>query len=174
MARFALPNMAYIRNDDGAYAKTLQALSDAINRLSDQCNADPNSTQISAPSPVSSVTVTAADGIHDIRVEDQSPAYRGINYFAYYSQTADMQNAHKIDLGSSQNHRANLGPGTYFWKVNSAYPASPPSTDVYHGGDAPAAVGAGTYIGPPMQLASGSAGFGINAYRNSSTPPVRE
>lgn len=170
MGRFQVPNKGYIRQDDEKYYSAISSIEGAINRISDQANVDPTSAQVAMPSPISGVSVTQAGGIHDIQIQDQSPAYNGLKYSAYYSQTPDFQNAHRIDLGESQNHRANLGAGTYYWAATSKYPASQESAMVYHGGSAPAAVGAGAYPGPPMQQAQGFTG----QYRNSTTPPVRQ
>jgi hypothetical protein len=174
MARFQVPNKGYIRNKDSQLGNALEKIEDAINAQADQGNTDPTGAQQAAPSAISQMSVTAADGIHDIQITDNAPAYRGINYFAYYSQTPDFQNFHKIDMGASQNHRVFLGPGKYYWKSNHAYPSSPPSTDVYHGGSTPEAVGTGSHIGPPMQQNQGTAAFGATTYRNSSIPPIRK
>lgn len=170
MARFTIQNLAYIRSDDKRYAQTFQSVSDAINRISDQANVDPTGAQVATPSPISGLSVTEAGGIHDVQITDNSPAYAGINYSAEYSQTADFQNSHKIDLGTSQNHRANLGAGTYYWRASSSYHPATPSAPVYHGGAAPTAVGSGTYPGPAMQQGQSFTG----QYRSSSTPPTRK
>ncbi len=170
MSRFQLPNKGYIRQDDNKYAAAFQSLEDAINRVSDQGNIDPTGAQVAAPAPVSNISVVESGGIHDIQIADQSPAYRGVRYHAEYSQTPDFQNSHTIDLGTSQNHRANLGPGKYYWRASSSYPSSDTSAHVYHGGATPQAVGSGTYSGPPMQQRQGFSG----QYRSSSTPPIRQ
>jgi hypothetical protein len=174
MARYQVPNKSHIRSIDSKLADALDSSESAINAISDQLNADPTGAQQAPPAAISRLSVTAADGIHDIQIVDNAPAYRGINYFAYYSQTADFKNAHKVDLGASQNHRIYLGPGTYYWKANHAYPSSPPSRDIYHGGSTPEGVGTGSHIGPPMQQSQGTAAFGATTYRNSSTPPIRK
>lgn len=170
MGRFQIPNKSYIRNDDAKYLSTFQAIEDAVNRVSDQANVDPTGAQVAVPSPISNISVVESGGIHDISMTDQSPAYAGINYTADYSQTADFQNFHTIDMGVSQNHRANLGSGKYFWRGSSHYHPATPSAPVYHGGTTPAAVGSGDYPGPPMQLKQGFTG----QYRSSSTPPIRQ
>ncbi len=170
MSRFQIPNLAYIRQDDDKYYNALKSIEEAINNYSDQGNLDPTSATQAAPAPVSAINVVATGGIHDIQITDNSPAYAGLQYAADYSQTADFQNFHTIDMGTSQNHRANLGPGQYFWRASSFYHPATPSTQVYHGGSSPASVGSGMYTGPEMQ--SGQRFTGL--YRNSSTPPVRQ
>jgi len=170
MARFTIQNIGNIRQDNKYSAQALQAISDAINRVADQANIDPTGAQVAAPAPISNLTVTAAGGIHDVQITDNSPAYAGLSYTAEYSQTPDFQNAHSIDLGTSQNHRANLGAGTYYWRAHSNYHPSTTSSAVYHGGATPQAVGSGSYPGPPMSQRQGFSGL----YRNSPTPPVRK
>lgn len=170
MNRFQLPNMDYIRKDDEQYARTLDAVTSAINRIADQGNINLTGSQVGAPQPISSLNVSEAGGIHDIQIVDNSPAYSGIQYHVEYSQTPDFANTHKIDLGSSQNHRANLGPGTYYWRAASSYNPASPSGYVYHGGISPKAAGSGAYSGPPMQQGQGFSG----KYRGTSNPPIRK
>lgn len=170
MGRFQLINKGYLRQDDSKYLQVFQSLEDAINQISDQANVDPTGAQVAVPQSVSGINVVESGGIHDIQIQDNSPAYAGLSYTAEYSQTPDFQNSHKIDLGTSQNHRANLGAGKYYWRASSSYHPATPSPHVYHGGPIPSAVGNGDYTGPPMQLRQGFTG----QYRNSSTPPIRE
>lgn len=170
MARFSVPNKAYIQQDDQKYASAFDAVERAVNAMADQSNTNPTGATQAAPPQVSSINVVESGGIHDVKITDNSPAYAGINYAADYSQTPDFQNFHTIDFGISQNHRANLGPGQYYWRASSFYHPATPSGHVYHGGAAPQPVGSGTYSGPDMQAKQGFTG----AYRNSSTPPVRK
>jgi hypothetical protein len=173
MARFQIPNLARIRQTDKALYLALKSIESAVNSHSDQGNMDPSGAEQAAPTAISNFTVTALNGYHDLQITDNAPAYRGLNYFAYYSQTPDFSNKHKIDLGTSQNHRVYLGPGQFYWAANHAYPTSPASGMVYHGDATPTAVGTGAYAGPPMSTEQGSQGFGP-IYRNSSTPPIRK
>jgi hypothetical protein len=173
MARFQIPNLSYIRQSDEKLYNALKSIEGAVNNHSDQGNLDPNGAEQAAPPAISKITATASDGYHDLQIMDNAPAYRGLNYFAYYSKTPGFENAHKIDLGTSQNHRVFLGPGQFYWGANHAYPTSPASAMVYHGGGTPQAVGSGTYAGPEMSTTQGSQAFGP-MYRNSSTPPIRK
>lgn len=170
MGRFQVRNKSYIRGDDAKYLQAFQDLEDAINKTADQANVDPTGAQVAIPSPVSGVKVVEQNGIHDIQITDQSPAYAGLRYKADYSQTQDFQNFHTIDMGNSQNHRANLGSGKYFWRASSYYHPATPSTHAYHGGISPEPVGSGSYNGPPMSQKQGFSG----QYRSSSTPPIRQ
>lgn len=170
MARFKVPDKNYIRADDSRYLNAFQAIEDAINNHSDQGNLDPSNSQLAPPPAVAGISVVESGGIHDVKIDDQSPAYRGIQYSAFYSQTPDFQNVHRIDLGESQNHRINLGPGKYYWAAASKYSASDHSPMTFHGGTQPIAVGSGAYSGPPMQQGQGFSG----QYRSSTTPPIRK
>jgi len=170
MARFQIPGLSQVRQTDKRLYDALSAIEGVINNHSDQGNLNPMGASQAAPPPISSIKVVEAGGIHDIQINDNSPAYAGINYTADYSQTPDFKNFHTIDLGVSQNHRANLGPGTYYWRGSSFYHRATPSPVVYHGGASPVSVGAGVYTGPAMQARQAFTGL----YRNSTTPPIRK
>lgn len=167
----AIPNLSYIRSQmDSKLADALEAIDGRIAVIGRQGNLDPESSTQAAPPQISAINVVAQAGIHDIQIQDSSPAYAGLNYLADYSQTEDFQNFHTIDMGTSQNHRANLGDGQYFWRARSYYHPATPSAHVYHGGATPEAVGTGSYPGPAMQDRQGFSGI----YRNSNTPPIRK
>jgi hypothetical protein len=171
MSRFTVPNKSYIASQmDSKLATSLDAIERAINAQADQTNSDPTGATQATPSQVSAINVVAQGGIHDIQIQDSSPAYAGLNYVAEYSQKSDFSNYHTIDLKTSQNYRANLGDGQYYWRARSYYHAATPSEPVYHGGATPAPVGTGSYPGPPMQDRQGFTG----PYRNSNTPPIRK
>lgn len=169
-----VPQMDLIRQKYPEVYEALQyGVIPGIQNVAAQTNAEPGGSQNAPPPTIAGFAVTQAGGIHDLQITDNAPAYRGVNYFAEYSQTPDFRNAHQIDLGSSQNHRANLGSGTYYWRASSSYGTSGPSPFVYHGGLKPAAVGSGSYLGPPMSQRQGAPGYGT-PYRNSATAPVRK
>lgn len=170
MARFSIPNKSFLRQTNQRIYDVVQTVEDAINNVSDQSNVDPTATAPAAPQPISGVSVTEAGGIHDIQITDNSPAYAGLQYGVHYSQTPDFQNYHLIDLGISQNHRANMGPGQFYWRGFSYYHPATPSVPVNHGGPVAVAVGSGTYTGPAMQPLQGFTGL----YRNSTVPPIRK
>lgn len=169
MARFQLPNLGYIKADDQKYYSAFKAIAGAISTISDQGNFDASGAQVAAPPSIAGISVMESGGIHDIQLTDNSPAYAGIRYAADYSQTPDFQNFHTIDMGTSQNHRANLGSGKYYWRGSSNNHPATPSPHIYHGGANPIAVGSGDYPGPPMQQRQGFSG----QFRNSTTPPIR-
>jgi hypothetical protein len=167
-----VPNMDIIGQQNPAVYEALQTIIAGVNNMAAQTNAEPGASQNAAPPTIAGFNVVESGGIHDLQITDNAPAYRGVNYFAEYSQTPDFSNAHQIDLGSSQNHRANLGSGVYYWRASSSYGTSNASPFVYHGGAQALAVGSGSYAGPPMQPRQGAQGYG-SPYRNSAAPPVR-
>lgn len=165
--RFKLP-------DPSQYPRAFgDAVQNAINNISDQSNSDPTANATKAPAQLSGFNVVESGGIHDIQFTDNSPGYRGKNFFADYSTTPDFAQYHTIDTGASQNHRANLGSGTYYWRGYHSYPTSDHSQPVYHGGIKPAPVGSGVQAGPPLQPKMGSTGYGP-VFTRTSTPPVRK
>ena len=161
-----------IRQKSPEMAPAFTAIQRAIGNLEQQTNANANGAQQKPPPSISSLSVTEAGGIHDIQITDNSPAVRGKNYFAYYSTSPDLSNAHKIDLGASQNRRENLGSGTYYWAAHSALATSDPSPLVYHGGAKPLPTGTGKQAGPPMQPTQGHPAFGP-AISNATVAPSR-
>ena len=168
-----VPNLDIIGQQNPAVYEALQSIIAGVNNLATQTNAEPSGSQNASPPTIAGFHVVESGGIHDLQITDNAPAYRGVNYFAEYSQTPDFSNAYQIDLGSSQNHRANLGSGVYYWRASSSYGTSSPSPYVYHGGAQAAQAGSGSYAGPPMQQRQGSQGYG-SQYRNSQIPPVRK
>ena len=167
-----VPHLEIIGQQNPVLYEALRSIITGVNNVATQTNAEPNASQNAAPPPIAGFNVVESGGIHDVQITDNAPAYRGVNYFAEYSRTADFANPHQIDLGSSQNHRANLGTGAYYWRASSAYRTSAASAYVYHGGAQAAAVGSGSYAGPGMQQRQGAQGYG-SQYRNSAMPPVR-
>lgn len=172
--RFQLSSLAQVKNDSPATYQAVRDLRDAVSRISDQGNFDPTGARAATPASLSSISVVASGGFHDVKLTDNAPGYPGVNHFAYYSQTPDFNNEHQIDLGASLNHKVYLGAGSYYWRANHSYQGSDPSEHVYHGGQTPQPVGSGVHEGPPMQAGSGQNGYGITPYRNSPTPPVRK
>lgn len=155
-------------NPSASADEKISQLADTLGRVADQGNINLTGSQQGAPSQISAFNVVESGGIHDLQIIDDSPAYAGLNYHVEYSQ--DNQNWHKIDLGTAQNHRANLGAGKYYWRASSAYHPATPSDYVYFGGAQAQSIGSGAYSGPPMQSQQSFTG----QYRSSTTPPIRK
>lgn len=176
-------NLSEIRTRDPRLYEALSDIVDGIKNVAQQTNASP-SQQTPAPLPVSSVMVTAANGIHDVAISDVAPVYRGINYFLEYSLAPTFAAPTVLDLGASRNWRGMLGNQTLYWRAYSQYPTSPPSSPVYHGtATQPVAVsGGGTLAGPLPNPSTGSGtssgeggqGFGVQPYRSTTgKAPIR-
>jgi hypothetical protein len=165
-----LPNFDIIRQKYPELYPALEALSTGQQNIARQTNTDPSRPQPAAPTQIAGITVSEKDGHHDVQITDNSPAYPGIGYHAYYSR--DKQNWHRVDLGSAKNTRVNLGGGKYFWAADSGYTPASRSPMVYHGGPIPKTTGTGSYVGP--ELSSSQNTFGAEPiYRNSAKAPVR-
>jgi hypothetical protein len=156
-----------------------QALDDLLRHVQttmDQTNASPDG-QAQPPTAPAALKVTAAHGIFDASITDNSPVTRGVNYFLEYSQSPQFNSPTVVDLGQSRNHRVMLGNQNLYWRAYSAYPTGPKSAHVYHGGVAtPSPVaGGGSLSGPSIQPSQGSGtsygangadgGFGNNSRR---------
>lgn len=171
-ARQQLPNLSVIREKYPELVSAFNSLMQTDSNLSDQTATDAQSTNSGAPPQISGINVTESGGIHDVQITDNTPGQRGRGYFAEYSDSKDFQNYHTIALGPSQNHRANLGSGQFYWRAYSAYGSSNHSQPVIHGGSTATAVGSGTMAGPALQQKQGGQGFGPK-YQNATKAPVR-
>jgi len=173
-------NQTYIQHLDSKLAQALDDIVRQVQSVAQQVVASPVGAT-AAPSPISQLTVTAADGIFDVQIQDNSPVSRGINYFVEYSTTTNFAQPHVVDLGAARTYRATWGNQTLYFRAYSQYPTSPPSTVVYFGSVAspiPVA-GGGAAVGPAPQPSTGSgtapnngqtggAGFGYVPNRGKS------
>jgi hypothetical protein len=182
----------------GWLESVLKQLHDAHNNIGKQVNAAPVG-KTPAPQPISGVTVTGAGGVHEVAIQDNTPANRGLHYFVEWDTSKDFTNPRQESLGPDRQWRANLGvPGPIFVRAYSGYPTSEPSEPVYHGSSAgPIGVDAGgltltvsggtatgTITGPsplanvgvgtePSLLPQPSAGFGFDDTRSTVAPGGR-
>jgi hypothetical protein len=172
-------NIPALKSQDAKLGETLNDIVAAFDGLGKRLNVDP-SGDVSAPSDVSRLTVVASQGIFDIRIFDNSPVNRGINYFVEYSTTPSFTSPIQIDLGTSRNGREFLGNLTLYWRSYSQYVGSQPSNPIYMGTQQipTAVVGGGSISGPTPQQSTGSGttsssgkeggqGFGLNLQRSS-------
>jgi hypothetical protein len=138
---------------------------------------DPSGT-IAPPGNISSISVTAANGIFDVAITDNSSVVRGINYFVEADATAAFSRPHVYTLGPSRNARLALGNLTLYWRGYSQYLGSQPSWPVTFGNPASAVSGGGTTAGPAPQPSMGSgtatgdgqqggSGFGRELFREA-------
>jgi hypothetical protein len=185
-------NLAYIRgltSQDlpGFGAKLYETLTAIIQQqqtLAQQVNGNPTGQPVPPPA-VNAVKVTGQNGHFDISIQDSNQIYRGIQYFAEYSQDKNFSNPRVIPMGDSRNHTVFLGNQNLYWRAYSSYASSSPSSPAYHGGAAtPAPVaGGGSIGGPAFQDSQGSGtgtpGQGVTGpgpipFRSvNGVPPVR-
>lgn len=175
---------AELKNLNPMVAEALDDLASRITNTGEQVAASPDGL-VAPPPSVSSLAVSAAQGIFDISINDNnSSIVRGINYFLEYSLSPSFTAPHVKDLGSSRNWRGFLGNQTLYWRAYSSYPTSARSKPVYYGTELQptATIGGGTATGPAPLGSNGSGtskgssgsdgGFGNNPYRGDTRPPI--
>ena len=147
-------NSQRLKSSDPYLYEALRQVIAAVNTIGRGVGVDPAGS-IASPDQIGSVTVTAADGIFDIAITDNSPVHRGIFYFAESDTTPAFAAPRVYFLGSSRNLRVSLGNQTLYWRAYSQYIGSLPSQPVNYG-EPPAVVVGGGLAGPPLQASSGS------------------
>jgi hypothetical protein len=171
-----LPQLKSVESGDPKLYTALKSIVDAVNNLGRGTGVDP-SGGIVPPNAPAAISVTAADGIFDIAITDNSPLVRGINYFLESDASPGFTQPHVYPLGPSRNARLTLGNLTLYWRAYSQYAGSDPSPLTTFGNPPTAVVGGGS-SGPAQQPSQGSgtaagngqeggSGFGKNLYRNS-------
>ncbi len=147
--------LAQIKSDSPYVYEALTQIVNAVNAVGRGTGVDPSGT-IAAPSPIGNLNVTAADGIFDLLITDNSSVNRGIYYFAESDTTPAFSRPYVHFLGSSRNLRISMGNQTLYWRAYSQYLGSDPSEAVTFGTPPTAVAGGGTAPGPALQLSSGS------------------
>src|SRR5579863_1370235 len=162
--------LAQIKGGSPYVYEALTQLVYAVNAVGRATGVDPSGS-IAAPSPIGSLNVTAADGIFDLAITDNSTLNRGIFYFAESDTTPAFSQPYVHFLGSSRNLRVALGNQTLYWRAYSQYLGSETSEPVTFGSPPTAVTGGGTAAGPALQPSSGS-GSGSGQVAQSSNGPV--
>ncbi len=170
--------LAQIKSDSPYVYEALTQIVNAVNSVGRATGVDPSGT-IAPPAPIGSVSVTAADGIFDLAITDNSSVHRGVFYFAESDTTPAFAQPYVHFLGSSRNLRIALGNQTLYWRAYSQYLGSDPSEPVTFGTPATAITGGGTATGPALQASTGSGtasgsegGSGFGQVAESSSGPV--
>ena len=170
--------LAQIKSESPYVYEALTQLVNAVNAVGRGTGVDPSGS-IAAPSPIGSLNVTAADGIFDLAITDNSTLNRGIFYFAESDTTPAFSQPYVHFLGSSRNFRISMGNQTLYWRAYSQYLGSETSAPVTFGSPPTAVTGGGTAAGPPLQASSGSGtasgnqgGSGFGQVTKSSAGPV--
>jgi hypothetical protein len=147
--------LAQIKGESPYVYEALTQIVNAVNSLGRAAGVDPAGT-IDPPAPIGSLSVTAAGGIFDIAITDNSAVHRGIFYFAESDTTPAFAAPYVHFLGSARNLRVALGNQTLYWRAYSQYLGSEPSEAVTFGSPATAVPGGGASAGPPLQSSRGS------------------
>src|ERR1700676_1947651 len=121
--------LAQIKSDSPYVYEALTQIVNGVNSVGRATGVDPSGT-IAAPEPIGGLSVTAADGIFDLAITDNSSVNRGIFYFAESDTTPAFSRPYVHFLGSSRNLRVSMGNQTLYWRARSpdlrAAPAPPP------------------------------------------------
>ena len=170
--------LAQIKSESPYVYEALTQLVNGVNAVGRAAGVDPSGS-IAAPSPIGGLNVTAADGIFDLAITDNSTLNRGIFYFAESDTTPAFSRPYVHFLGSSRNLRVALGNQTLYWRAYSQYLGSETSQPVTFGSPPTAVAGGGTATGPALQASSGSGtasgsegGSGFGQVAKSSAGPV--
>jgi hypothetical protein len=147
--------LAQIKSESPFVYEALTQLVNAVNAVGRGTGVDPSGS-IAAPSPIAGLNVTAADGIFDLAITDNSSVNRGIFYFAESDTSPAFHQPYVHFLGSSRNYRIALGNQTLYWRAYSQYLGSQTSAPVTFGTPPAAVTGGGTAAGPALQASSGS------------------
>ena len=147
--------LAQIKGESPYVYEALTQIVNAVNAIGRATGVDPSVT-IDPPAPIGSLSVTAADGIFDLAITDNSTVHRGIFYFAESDVTPAFSRPRVHFLGSSRNLRIALGNQTLYWRAYSQYLGSNTSRPATFGTPATAVSGGGAATGPQLQLSLGS------------------
>ena len=112
--------LAQIKSESPYVYEALTQLVNGVNAVGRATGVDPSGS-IAAPSPIGGLNVTAADGIFDLAITDNSTLNRGIFYFAESDTTPAFSQPYVHFLGSSRNLRVALGNQTLYWRAYSQY-----------------------------------------------------
>ena len=139
--------LAQIKSDSPYVYEALVQLVNGVNAVGRGTGVSHLGT-ISALVPIGSLNVTAADGIFDLAITDNSSVNRGIFYFAESDATPAFNQPYVHFLGSSRNLRISMGNQTLYWWAHSQYLGSDPSEPVTFGTPPTAVSGGGDCDGP--------------------------
>lgn len=139
-------------------AETLKSLLDAVNTVAKHTAISVVGPQVAPAQPVK-LSVTAANGIFDVAIQDNQPADSDLapEYFVEYSTSPSGPWTVK-HLGPSRNWRSMLGNQTLYFRSYSQFGrSSQVSAHRYFGpANAPTPVVGGGVAGPAIQPSAGS------------------
>lgn len=167
MANLNIRNLARIRADYPTIGEALADIQAAHNNVAEQTNASSVGTT-PAPLGPAALSVTGGAGFFRAHITDNSPAYRGKEWFLEASEDEAFTNPHKMHLGATTDHYVYLGPKKLHFRAYSAQATSPASDAVYAKN-----VDGTTGTAPTVQgNAPGGDGYGADPY-TTPLPPKR-
>ena len=153
-----VPQLKKLQSEEPYLYEALQQIVGAVNALSRRAGVDPTA-QLAAPGALSSLSVSAANGIFDVALVDNSSPRLGINYFLETDTQPSFATARVWNLGASRNITLSLGNLTLYFRAYSQYLNSPTSAKITYG-NPPAAVTGGGPAPPAQQPPQGSGSGG--------------
>jgi hypothetical protein len=157
-------------------------LQPAIQKVAKNAAVSPSS-QIAAPAPPESITVTTAGELMQVKVDHTAPIQKGVHYITHIATNPQFTNALILDHGASRcpphinlpTKDSSGATHNYYVATVAQYPGSPPSPPTYFGGAAPAAVtmGGTTQMDIQPGTGSGTAKNGGQTFVGLGRAPVR-
>ena len=157
-------------------------LHECLVKIINEVNLTQKSTGVAAPgrlpspSTIAGITVTSANGIFDIAIQDPDVAQPGTVYFLEYSTSPNFPGNATHVRGPNVGRNFSglfLGSATYYFRAYSGYIGSTVTSPIIvYGGTAPIGVaGGGTLAAPALSAGQGSGtsqvpGFGFGPPAN--------
>ncbi len=172
-------NLDYLRSKDPKLLEIVKDIQQAVTNIQQGTTVSANPKDATLPPPqVTSLAVTAADGIFQAVIKDTGTVNKGVTYFLEFDSDPTFPQPHVIQLNAARTWRGSLGNLTTYWRAYSQYQGSMPSIPTTFGGSTPMAVVGGGSSGPALPTSTGSgtasqtgqqggAGLGRNLVRQS-------
>jgi len=155
-----IAQIAPLKSRDPYLYESLVKIIQAVNSLGQQVGSDPVGVFKITPD-ISSVSVTAANGLFNVQIIDNSQLAstdsRPITYFLEFATDSGFTNiVHTDNLGPHRNKNVFLGNQTLFIRAYSQLFGSAASHPVAYGGATPISLAGGGVAAPTQQAYQGS------------------
>lgn len=140
----AITNLDRIRLQNPVLFEALLSIQNALTEQS-----------VDPPPQVTSLKVTAQDGIFQASMADAGPVKKGVNYFLEYDTDPNFTQPHVVHLGTSRTWRGSLGNLALHFRAYSQYAVignSNPNAPIVF----PSVVMGGGVDGPVLHPSTGS------------------
>lgn len=147
---FQIKNLSTI--GDPLLQEALKSIEDTINQSGNTAGVNPAGVA-TAPQNAGSITVTQANGVYDVVIND-SANERGEIYFVEWSLSSSFAPANMIQLGAARSWRGYLGlAANSYWRFYKQLQGSNPSAWINCSANP---IGHGGTAGPTPQFPQGS------------------